>query len=191
MSVIGLKKFIKRQIYQIKQGDRKVFGRKIKLLFRLFFRGLFNPPLYFLAIPAVLIMRIIKPWLLVRLGPLISSRIGHFAANTELYLCERDAGINVPNQRYIDLFYIILKPICNQQLAIMWKRVLPIWPTWILAPINWVDSLIPGQKSFCDDTTQSDRDVHNLLDRFPPHLLFTTEEESRGEAGLRSMGIPS
>jgi putative glycosyltransferase (TIGR04372 family) len=31
--------------------------------------------------------------------------------------------------------------------------------------------------------------VHNLLDRFPPHLQFTTEEESRGEAGLRAMGI--
>lgn len=37
----------------------------------------------------------------------------------------------------------------------------------------------------------SDRDVHNLLDRLPPHLQFTAEEEARGEAGLRKMGIPA
>ncbi|MBT7950893.1 MAG: TIGR04372 family glycosyltransferase, partial [Gammaproteobacteria bacterium] len=191
MSVIRLKKFIKRNIYQIKQGGRKVLVRKIKLLFGLFFRGLFNTPLYILAIPAVLIMRIIKPWLLVRLGRLISSRIGHFAANTELYLCERDAGINVPNQPHIDVFYMPLKPICNQQLAIMWHRVLRIWPAWILEPINVVNLLIPGGKSHeIDNNTQGDRDVHNLLDQIPPHLQVTTEEEIRGEAGLRSMGIP-
>jgi putative glycosyltransferase (TIGR04372 family) len=32
--------------------------------------------------------------------------------------------------------------------------------------------------------------VHNLLDRFPPHLKFTPKEEVRGAAGLRALGIP-
>jgi putative glycosyltransferase (TIGR04372 family) len=186
MSVIRLKKFIKRNIYQIKQGGRKVLVRKFKLLFS----RIFKLPLYVLAIPAVLIMRLIKPLLLLRLGGLISSRIGHFAANMELYLCEQDAGINVPNQRHIDIFYMS-KPICNQQLAIMWHRVLPIWTALILAPINAVNLLIPGGKLHeIGRNTQNDRDVHNLLDRFPPHLKFTTEEEARGKAGLRTMGIP-
>ena len=185
MSVIGLKKFIKRQIYQIKQGGRKVLVRKIKLLFR----KIFKLPLYVLAIPTVLIIRLIRPWLLVRLGGLISTRIGHFAGNTELYLCEYKAGINVPNQRHIDLFFMH-KPICNQQLAIMWQRVLRIWPGPILGPIAMINQLIPGGKLHeIDSNIQNDRDVHNLLDRFPPHIQFTTEEESRGEAGLRAMGI--
>ena len=161
---------------------------KIKLLFGKFFKL----PFYMLAIPAVLIMRLIKPWLLVRLGGLISSRIGHFAANTELYLCEQDAGINVPNQRYIDIFYLAYKPICNQQLASMWRKVLRIWPTWIVQPIDSVNRLISGGKSHeIGHNTQHDRDVHNLLDRFPPHLQFTAEEEARGIAGLRAMGIPT
>jgi len=122
---------------------------------------------------------------------LISSRIGHFTANTELYLCEFDAGINLPKQCHVDLFYMA-KPICNQQLATMWKRVLRLWPSWILAPINRVNRLIPGGAVHqIGDNTQHDRDVRNLLDRFPPHLEFTPEEESRGEAGLRAMGIPS
>ena len=75
---------------------------KIKLLLR----KVFKLPLYSLAIPAVLIMRLIRPWLLVRLSGLISTRIGHFAANTELYLCERKAGINVPSQLLFDLFFM-------------------------------------------------------------------------------------
>src|ERR1035437_8809875 len=101
MRTMGATAFIKRQAKQIQQGGTTVFVRKIKLLFR----KLFKLPLYILAIPSVLIIRLIKPWLLVRVGTLISSRIGHFAANTELYLCEQDAGINIPNQRRIDIFY--------------------------------------------------------------------------------------
>ncbi len=139
----------------------------------------------------MLIIRLIRPWLLVRIGALISSRIGHFAANTELYLCERDAGINVPNQRHIDVFFMGSKPVCNQQLAVMWYRLLRVWPALILAPIARINRLVPGGKLHeIGNNTQSDRDVHNLLDQFPPHLKFTTEEETRGEAGLASMGIP-
>lgn len=187
MSVRGLKNFIKRQLFQIEQGGRKVLVRKFKLLFR----KIFKLPLYIFAIPAVLIMRLIKPLLLVRFGGINSTRIGHFASNTELYLCELEAGINVPNQRHIDLFYMGYKSICNQQLAIMWQRLLRILPAWIMGPIIRVNRIIPGGKAHeIGNNTQNDRDVHNLLDRFPPHLQFTTEEEMRGEAGLRAMGIP-
>lgn len=182
-----MKRFIKRQVEQIQQEGVAVLVRKIKLIFG----QLPKLPFYILAIPAVLIMRIIKPWLLVRVGVLISTRIGHFVANTELYLCEQDAGINVPSSRHIDIFHMGYKPICNKQLATMWQRVLRIWPAWILGPINLINWLIPGGKSHeIGNNTQHDRDVNNLLNRFPPHLQFTTEEDKRGEAGLRSMGIP-
>ena len=104
--------FIKDQVKDLQRCGSTV--SKIKLLFR----KILKLPLYGLAIPTVLIMRLIRPWLLVRVYGLISTRIGHFAANTELYLCERKAGINVPSQRHIDLFFM-QEPICNQQLAIM------------------------------------------------------------------------
>lgn len=152
-------------------------------------RVIFKLPLYALVVPAVIVIRLIRPWLLVRFGSLMSSRMGHFAANTELYLCEQDAGINLPAQRHVDLFYMA-KPICNQQLATMWKRVLRIWPAWILAPISRVNRLMPGGAVHeVLANTQHDRDVHNLLDRFPPHLEFTLAEEARGEVGLQAMGI--
>ena len=178
--------FIERQVAQIRQGGRAVLFRKMK-------RVLCLPHELLLLIPAVVVIRLIKPWLLVRWGGLRSERIGHFAANTEMYLCERDAGINVPTQRHIDIFYLAGRPICNQQLATMWKRVLRIWPAWWIVPsLRRVNRLIPGGAVHeIGNNTQEDRDVHNLLDRFPPHLRFTAEEEARGEAGLRRMGIPA
>ena len=177
---------IERQLKQFQQGALAVLIGIIKVLIE----KTRKIPFYILAVPAVLIIRLIKPWLLVRIEVMNSLRIGHFVGNTEMYLCERAAGINVPNQRYIDIFYMD-GSICNQQLAIMWKRLLRIWPDWLLAPINRINRLIPGGKSHViGQNTQTALDVHNLLDRFPPHLQFTIEEEVHGEVGLREMGIP-
>ena len=148
-------------------------------------------PRYILAFFVVLIIRLIRSWILVRFDGLVSTRIGHFAGNTEMYLCEHDACINIPAQKYID-FFLYIEPVCNQQLLIMWKRALNIWPEWIVAPIIRVNRLIPG--GGCHEVgqnTQSARDVHNLFDRFPSHLNFTPDEETRGEAGLRQMGLPN
>lgn len=147
-------------------------------------------PLYIFAVIFVLIIRLISPLLLVRIGELVSARIGHFAANTELYLCEQDAGINYPKQKHIDIFFMSYKPVCNKQLAIMWKRVLNIWPSWVLSPIFKINRLIPGSGIHeVGQNAQHDRDVHNLLDRFPAHLKFTNEENYRGQKGLEAMGI--
>jgi len=50
--------------------------------------------------------------------------------------------------------------------------------------------LIPGGAIHeIGNNTHTSRDLHNLLDSFPPHLKFTSEEEARGEAGLKMMGI--
>jgi len=178
--------FVQRQIAQIRLGGRPVVAGKLKKVVRIILRL----PLYALAIPAVLVIRMIRPWVLVRFGDLGSPRIGHFAGNTEVYCCEQDARINVPDQRYVDLFYLVW-PICNKQLASMWRRVLRVWPMWILASISTVNRVIPGGADHeIGSNTQHDRDVHNLYDRFPPHLAFTTEEDAKGKACLAAMGIP-
>ena len=180
---MSAKTFIARQLLQIQQGGRAVLFRKMERVLQMLF-------LCTLAVPSVLVIRLIRPWLLVRWGGLITGRIGHFIGETEMYLCEQDAGINVPKQRHVDIFYMRGRIICNKQLATMWKRVLRVWPVWILAPISLVNRLIPlGAVHEVGTNTNNDRDVHNLLDRFPPHLEFTSAEEARGEAGLRGMGI--
>ena len=184
---MGATTFIGLRTAKMEQGGRPVVARNLKRAVWIAIKL----PLYALVASLVIAIRMIRPWFLVRCGCLMSTRLGHFAGNVELYLCERDAGINLPKQHHVDLFYTI-KPICNQQLATMWKRVLHVWPGWVLSPIDRVNCWIPGGAAHkIGHNTSLDRDVHNLLDRFPSHLVFTAEEEVQGEAGLRAMGIPS
>ena len=130
-----------------------------------------------------------------------SDRIGHFAGNTELYLCERDAGINVPNMPYSDIFY--LENICNKQLAKMWKRELLIAPVYlghILMQTNWLintfSKIFPVLNTFLKahligSNINNDRDVYNLLDQTEKHIEFTNDEEAYGQEWLQRNDIPS
>lgn len=162
--------------------------RKANRAFRSYFLWL---PGFPLAVFLFSIIRLLRPWLLIRINPLISCRIGHFAGNTELYLCERDAGINVPQQPYIDLCYNAYAPLANKQLSVMWKRCLRVWPAWILGPTLELNRFFPGGAIHeVGNNSNSDRDVHNLLERSPPHLKFTRDEELQGRAGLKNMNIP-
>ena len=173
--------FFKRELLQIQQEG--FFGYLIRVWA---LRRILYLPLYVLAVPFVIVIRLISPWFLVRMGGLISIRIGHFAANTEMYFCERDARINTPMQRYVDLFHVAYRPICNRQLEIMWKRALHIWPSCVLEPAILVNRMTAGGTVHeIGDNSQGDRDVHNLLDRIPSHLEFNQEEEAFGETGLR------
>ena len=180
-------KYINKQIRQIQIGGVKVLKRKI-ILFK---NELTILPFYVVGLVIIIIIRIINPLALIRIGRINCARIGHFTANVEMYLCEQDAGINIPKQKYIDLFYLEDKFICNQQLLLMWQRVLRIWPTWILRPLFTLNRIIPGGKLHeIGDNSQHDRDIFNLLDKYQPHLQFTIEEEIRGEKFLRELGIP-
>ena len=62
-------------------------------------------PIYLIATLCVFAIRVISVLVVVRIGSLVSSRLGHFALNTELYLCEYDEGINRPTKLHVDLFF--------------------------------------------------------------------------------------
>jgi putative glycosyltransferase (TIGR04372 family) len=144
------------------------------------------------SIPAVIIIRLVGPWYLIRWDTLQSRRIGHFAKETELYCCERDAKINIPSQRYIDFFYLGKKYVCNRQLEKMWRRRIIILPTWLLAPLcnvnRFISIFVSGGNNH--EIWHDIRDVHNLLERFEPHLNFTDDEETKGKKILTEFGIP-
>jgi hypothetical protein len=112
--------FLNRQFSRIYQGGCKEL---VELVIRSasFAFGLL-PAIFF-----IMLMRIIQPLYLIRINRLISPRLGHLTANTELYLCERIAGINVPEQKYyVDLHFHGGCRVSNKQLARMWKRKLNI-----------------------------------------------------------------
>ncbi len=163
----------KRQMKAVYSGGPSVFLRKCYTLF-----------LMFLAPFGVLALRLLRPFILIRFTTLISSRIGHFAANTELYLCKRDEEANL--RRTLDIFYLT-SPICNQQLRIMLERTLHVFNF-----VRYIDRLnrsIPGGKVH-EIPLPLDLNTNNIFARIPAHLRFSPEEERLGSELIRKMGIP-
>jgi len=178
---------LKNQLIQISQGGITLFLKKIynALGFVLYF------PLCILFFPILILIRLISPFFIIRFGELVSSRIGHLAANTELYLCEKDSNINVPNKPYIDIFYLRYKPYCNKFLIDKWDEILHIYPKWLIHPIYIINRFIPyGEKHTIGSNSQHDRDIHNLLDNTKQHLFLSKDENQIGLDILKEMGIP-
>lgn len=143
------------------------------------------PALFF-----VITFRIIKPWVIIRIRQMYSERIGHFALNTEIYLCEKDIGINTPRQHFLDIWYYN-GFVCNIQLQKMWNRILKIWPTHLSLLIVLMNSPLHDAKLFTIPwRSNQDRDINNTLARVPPHVSFTQDENEFGRIALESMGVP-
>jgi len=132
----------------------------------------------------------LRPLVVIRFGKLVSVRIGHFAANTEVYLCEKDAGV-YPGT--LDLLYHS-QAVCNYQLKKMWDRTLPIFGLVTFAGL-FADALARRRAGWRRHVISfvnagGDRDLRGLMSSTPPHLSFTPDEHARGEAALARLGIP-
>jgi len=162
-------------------------GKKIKIMM--------NEPLLILGLPLSLIslsiIILLTPFIRVRIGFLRCDRYGHFAANTELYLCEKDLYVNKITNTTLDLFYYP-KPVCNKQLAAMWERKIHVLPRFLMRPL---DLLIRSFHSLsyyrAYEAKGGDRDIDDLLYNTNKHLEFTPEEIETGEKELLKMGLNS
>jgi putative glycosyltransferase (TIGR04372 family) len=181
---------INKHFRQIKNGGILVIIKKFKSLILLFLQV----PVYLISIPTIILIRLIRPWFLIRWHGINSARIGHFASETELYCCEIDYGINKPNQNYVDLFYLSKKIVSNKQLERMWRRKIKILPRFLIYPLfnfnRILDNFFKGGNFHEIGTnTNSDRDVHNLLEKYSSHINFTEEEEEKGKQILNRFDI--
>ncbi len=128
---------------------------------------------------------ILRPIVTLRFGTLFVSRLGHLAGNTECYLCERDAGMRP--KRTIDIWCPVGKP-ANEQLLKMFKRVL--WVSEFCTTLAQIGPRWRWWQRHTFSDAQWGRDIHNLMEKQPPHLEFTKAEEKRGLAGLAALGVP-
>ena len=123
-----------------------------------------------------------------------SNRIGHFAKETELIYLENKEKINVPDQKYLDLFYFN-KYISNHQLAKMWKRNLYIFPRWVIFPLkktnDFFNILISDNEKhqIVKSNITMTKDRNNLLEKSSPSISFNDEEEKKGKQLLSQLGI--
>lgn len=170
-----VRSFARRQVKDVREGGWAVLLRKCWMAGDVL-----------LAVPLVLLARLLRPVVTIRFGGLPSEGIGPFAGDMEVYLCERDAGLH--GRWAYDLFCSSL-PVCNQQLKTMWERVVHV--SRFARSLERVNRWIPGgQGNRMRWRKFQHRDIHHLLAQTKPHLSFTPEEEQRGFALLRRLGIP-
>lgn len=167
---------IKQQINHIREGGLLVLLWKFYLLW-----------LLVLAVPIVLVIRLLRPFIIIRFGQLRSRRVGHFSGDTEIYLCQRD--LHIHDRGTYDIFYH-QKPICNYQLKKMLNRILHVCHfTNLVRLVDMLSGLLPGAKLHIIPMP-SNRDINGLLRKTQTHLWFNPKEERMGLESLLKLGAP-
>ncbi len=179
--------FLNNHLKQTKKGGISVFYQKLSTLIH-YYKIIHAIILFVPLLPVIAVVRLLRPFFLIRFGFLENQRLGHYAVNPELYLCEQDAGIQ-PKKTF-DIFYKIDPTFtCNRQLEKMWKRSgrIRVWEIGRFLSIT--NRCIPGYQKHTV-ALPIDRDIYGLYDRFSTHVSFTYDEEDKGREALGKMGIP-
>ncbi len=152
------------------------------------------------AIPFVIGMRVLRPIVVIRLGPLDIGRIGAMCS-ADWYLAECGGGMY--NKKYFDVFYFTKSTgvISNHQWLKMWKRVLRVSPFWKFTHIlDKVNRRLPGFGTHIiprnDAVPRYGQEYKGLetarcvLNYKKSSIAFTSAEETFGQEALLQLGIP-
>jgi len=137
------------------------------------------------------LMILIRPLLWIRVarfGGFLSARIGHLAANPDVYLRSREAGVERGDT--VDFFYVSPQGVANEQLLKMWRRsgLIRLMSTRFGESLTQVLGTVPGGGHHIFSTHPTGSSA--LLPGRKKYLFFNSEEIKRGEDFLRKMGIP-
>ncbi len=184
-----IKFIIIRQYNEISAEGWPALQRKLQRLVLL----LLELPVIFIGLLLVLLIRVIRPLVIVRMGKQDMGRIGGIYQG-DWYLSEKEDGKH--QGRYFDYFYFIRSTShVNKQWLKMWRRVLPSVPGIKLwnNVVRW-NKLFPGYEMHkipnVDIYPISNRQLISILKNKKPNIFFTKEEKKIGENTLRSIGIP-
>jgi len=134
----------------------------------------------------VLIMILFFPILKIRINRIIGHRLGHFAANTDIYLTNKNNSI----YRNLDVNFFISKP-CNAQLHKMWKRRITVLPHFLVYPhykvLKFLSKYFSLAKAFLVENNE--RDYEGFINNTEPNLNFSTNELKKGEEFLKQFNL--
>ena len=136
------------------------------------------------AIPFALLIRLIRPLIVIRICGIRSDRIGHFVAD----IAEHIGREKIKSPRMFN-FYFFEGPISNTQWESMAKRSsLKVLGNWIRYIDDW-SRIIPGGGLHTINTSLTDsRDVEGLFHRFDCSIPFLPSEDADCEDWLKSKG---
>ena len=132
------------------------------------------------AIPIIIVIRIIRPFLLIRFGTFFSNRIGHFVADSAHQFVKQDTNI-------IELYWLD-NSTCNKQWSKMVKRNLSVY-WWVKYVDIWNKYLPGGDIHSRPLSVNGSRDLHGLLDKHQGEMFkFTPKEEKKTKEWLEKQG---
>lgn len=171
-----------KHLEEIRAGGIPAMRWKIKLLLEKCFLYRYSLINGIWAIPAVLLIRCLRPWCIIRFGEIRSERIGHFAADVG----QQWARSQQQSGEYLD-YYWIQRPTCNQFWEQMvcrnfsvhsWARHLDLW-----------NRVIPGGAvHHRPSSTTGSRDIQGCLEQMQEPMQFLLEEDAEGKSWLQKQG---
>ena len=186
-TVIKIKKFISKQIIDIKTRGIYEFFRKMYLLAK----AIIKFPILTVAIVPCILIRLISPWVIIRIEKFPTSNFGDFLELPSMYHCKKKLEIDFPKTKYIDFVYIDNKDkIYNKQLAKMWKKKFNFFPWYLLYPLETSMKFLPGWQTHSINIFYpgNTKDIDNLIEKYQP-LEFTNEEKKYGKKILNEFGL--
>ena len=144
--------YLKIQLQQVREGGIVFFIRKMLRLLLLIIHTSW-------ALPALLLIRAFRPFLLIRFGRLDSLAMGHFAIDA----AEQLKRMQIQPVNTVDWFWIETQ-IPNVQWGKMVCRNLPVYP-WVYYLYRWNQILPGGQKNFRPSSFTKSRDTEGLLQK--------------------------
>ena len=135
----------------------------------------------FFTFPAILILRFLRPLILIRFGSIRSDAIGNSIFSLNYYLCKKEKD----NINSIDLFYFENNKFPNSQWRLMAKRKIKIH--YFFYYFERMNNLLPGGKEHRIKLYYDDYD--GLLYNSNLQFEFTDEEERNGEKYLQKVGL--
>lgn len=158
--------------------------------FKTLFRFISETLLLFFFLPLALIVLLIRPLYLIRLGFISSSRVGNFYIIPEIHLAEKKEKIIIPNNKGKDFFYFD-RYVSNSFIAKKIEKDLNILPFYFLMPIY--KTLIFFSKYFLFikkhiiKNHNYIRDRKNLLEKHSPIITVNSNEINEATSILSSL----
>lgn len=121
-------------------NEKFINNKFLYSLKRVFFLFL-SPITYLIAIFFLIIVRLISPIYLIRWFCLLSTRVGHYLINTELYNSLKKEKIFLPKKKYFDIFYDRYS-VCNPQISKMWRREIFFLPSFFMHAVDHLNDIL-------------------------------------------------
>jgi putative glycosyltransferase (TIGR04372 family) len=194
-----LGRFIRLNARDLRHLDAAMLRRKVRTLV---VHHLRNRAVAIALLPvtlsAAIALRLLRPVVVVRIGTINASRIGHLSMDPEMSAAEKEIGTWLPGRPVFDVWYVWrgAYPVANRQMLAMWRRSLRVWPSWLWHRIDGVSRLLPGgaahvvpvRKGHPGLPDHLQGDAFGAMQRTRPHVAFTEYEAREARRQLMAAG---